>query len=49
MSVAFYIGNNVVNFGIGKRVYGAYRDIGENALFTIAKREISIGFLLLSV
>ena len=39
----------MVNFGIGKRVYGAYGDIRENALFTMAKQEIPIGFLLLSV
>ena len=40
MYVAFCIG------GIGERAYG---DIGENALFTMAKREIPIGFLLLGV
>ena len=40
MYVVFYIG------GIGERAHG---DIGENALFTLAKREIPIGILLLSV
>jgi len=49
MYVAFYIGSEVVNFSIGKRVYGAYRDIRENALFTMAKQDIPIGFLLLGV
>ena len=40
MYVAFYIGS------IGERAYG---DIRENALFTMAKREITIGFSLLGV
>jgi len=39
----------VVNLSIGKRVYGAYRDIRENTIFIMAKREIPIDFLLLSV
>jgi len=37
MYVTFYIGSKVVNFSKGKRVYGAYGDNGENALFTMAK------------
>ena len=49
MYVAFCIDGKVVNFGIGKRVYGVYGDIRENNLFTIVKQEIPIGFLLLSV
>ena len=49
MYVAFCIGGEVVNFGIGKRVYGAYGDIRENALFTMAKQEIPMGFSLLGV
>ena len=49
MYVAFCIGSEVVNFGIGKRVYGAYGDTGENDLFTMVKREIPMGFSLLGV
>ena len=49
MYVTFCIGGKVINFGIGKWVYGAYGDIRENALFTMAKREIPMGFLLLGV
>jgi len=58
MYVAFCIGGEVINFGKGKRVYGAYGDIEGNALFTaisiislctMAKREIPMGFSLLGV
>jgi len=38
----------VVNFGIGDQV-ARNRDIGGNALFTIAKQEIPMGFLLLGI
>ena len=43
MCVAFYIGST------GERVMARNRDIGENALFTIAKQRIPKGFLLLGI
>jgi hypothetical protein len=48
MYVAFCIGDKIVNFGIGERA-ARNRDIGENALFTMVKREIPRGFSLLGV
>ena len=41
--ITFYIGNT------GEQVIAHNRDIKGNTLFTIAKQEIAIGFLLLSI
>jgi hypothetical protein len=43
MCVIFYTGS------IGERVMARNRDIRENSLFNIAKREIPKGFLLPSI
>ena len=45
MYVIFCIGDKMVNFGIGEHVI----DIGENASFTMVKREFPMGFSLLGV
>jgi hypothetical protein len=46
MYIAFYMGNKMVSFSMGSARNG---DIGENALYTMAKRETPIGFPLLGV
>jgi len=43
------MGNKIVNLARENGFTARNKDIRGNALFTIAKREISIGFLLLSV